>query len=416
MKIIFVHGTGVRQPAFAATFKTVQMNVAQFLPTASVVPCYWGDFGSNIGKGLSVPLYDQSKSIGQDTPESEGLARWALLYDDPLIELRLLASKASGPTTFAGFGETPAATMRKALTRLRTEIDLGKWPAASGELSSSAVNAVEAVRTFQELETAAAEGVKLAKSGDQGLDSVRLLVARAVTAGWTLEQMKSGAPSVSAPVRDAMQQSAFEILGGGSIQTKGLVAGIVGVLTKPLLTLLSATVGDPAMQTLAWGGRAYRHTIANAATPGVGDILLYQARGEKIRSVIASAIEEAGDSPVLLLAHSLGGIACIDLLIASAQVKVKGVVTVGSQAPFLYEIGALTQLEAPAELPTHMPRWLNIFDRDDLLSFKAEPIMKGGVSDSEIRSHQPFPAAHSAYWSNPQVWERIEKFVQSLKS
>lgn len=417
MKIIFVHGTGVRQPAFAATFKTVQMNVAQFLPTASVVPCYWGDLGSNIGKGLSVPLYDQSKSIGQDEKEFDAPERWAFLYEDPLIELRLLATQDISEDSL---GEASAPTIRGALTVLRKEIDAGVWPGVELSSSSSAVLAIEAIEAFDELDAAIDAGACLESSGAQGLDPVRLLVARAVTAGWIVEEMKADVPSIPATVRDKVLGQAFELLGGNSEQAKGLIGDFIAVLTKPLQALLQTIVIDPLWQGAAAGGRAYRHTIAQGATPGVGDILLYQARGERIRAFIAEAIDAAsinGEEPVILLAHSLGGIACIDLLIATHQPSVKGVITVGSQAPFLYEIGALTQLEAPEELPSHMAPWLNIYDQDDMLSFKALPIMKGGngISDSEIRSYQPFPAAHSAYWSNPPVWEQIKAFVESVR-
>jgi hypothetical protein len=319
---------------------------------------------------------------------------------------------------FAGFNVTPAAAMRDELARLRVEIDRGNWPPAGSAPSSSAVLALEAIRTFNEFDIAIETGVELMDPVSKERGPVRLLVARAIVAGWIAEEMKSGAPSVPAAERDEMQRLACELLSGAK-QAKGLAGDIVGLLTKPLAALLRVTLLDPLWQGAAAGGRAYRHTIAQGATPAVGDILLYQARGEKIRALIASAIDDASkedDAPVLLLAHSLGGIACIDLLIATAQLNVKGIITVGSQAPFLYEIGALTELEAPAELPSHMPAWLNIFDRDDLLSFKAVPIMKGGngVEDSEIRSHQPFPAAHGAYWSNPPVWERIKAFVESI--
>ena len=48
-----------------------------------------------------------------------------------------------------------------------------------------------------------------------------------------------------------------------------------------------------------------------------GDILLYQARGEHIRTFIRDCIMDARqtDSNIVLLAHSLGGIASLDLLV-----------------------------------------------------------------------------------------------------
>jgi len=420
VKIVFVHGTGVRQPAFDVTFKVVEMNVEHFIPDVQVLPCYWGDVGSSIGSGLSVPLYDQTKSIGGEGPDRDELAGWALLYEDPLIELRLLAEKAATEQIVGGFGKPPSyAIMRAALRTLRTAIDTGCWPCVASNVRSHAVLALEAIGQFDGLDAAIEAAVKLAPRGDQGLDPARTLVARAITAGWVREELKATVPPVPAAVRDAMQQSAFEILGGGQIQTMGLAGDLVGLLFKPLKNLVRATTVDPLMQAAAWGGRTYRRSIVDGATPGVGDILLYQARGEKIRAEIARSIEEASNgnhSPVVLLAHSLGGIACIDLLIASMQPSVKGVITVGSQAPFLYEIGALSQLEPSAELPLHMPPWLNIYDRDDLLSFKALPVMKGGndLTDIEVRSHQPFPVSHSAYWQQPKVWEEVRAFIRSV--
>jgi hypothetical protein len=108
----------------------------------------------------------------------------------------------------------------------------------------------------------------------------------------------------------------------------------------------------------------------------------------------------------------------MDLLIAASRPAVKGVITVGSQAPYLYEIGALSQLEFGTPLPGHVPPWLNIYDRDDLLSFVAAKVMKGGsgVEDIEIRSGQPFPASHAAYWRQPEVWKAVSSFIHSVSA
>jgi hypothetical protein len=416
MKILFVHGTGVRQPAFDATFEAVRMNMARFLPTAFVAPCYWGHLGSDLGKGLSVPLYDQSKSVVAAEKENDAPERWALLYDDPLIELRLLASRSAAKPVLT-FTATPVSILRDSLAALGQKIDAEAWPDVQLSRRASALSAFEAVSSFTGLDAAINAGVTLEPA--QGLDTLRLIVARALTSGWILEQMDAGFPAVPANERDRMVVAAFEMLGGSRTQTKGLVGDFLKILAKPLTALLSAVVVDPLWHAAASGGRAYRRSIAQSATPGVGDILLYQARGEKIRAFIAQTIEDESKStgePMVLLAHSLGGIACIDLLVASAQPNIRGVITVGSQAPFLYEIGALTQLELPSKLPSHVPPWLNIYDQDDLLSFKALPIMEGGsgITDREVRSYQPFPAAHGAYWNNVLVWEEIKSFLEAV--
>jgi hypothetical protein len=82
-------------------------------------------------------------------------------------------------------------------------------------------------------------------------------------------------------------------------------------------------------------------------------------------------------------------------------------VTAGSQGPFLYESGSLPSLEHPAPLPPHVPAWLNLYDSRDLLGYLGAELFPGRVTDVPVDSGQPFPAAHSAYWTNPAVYRHI---------
>src|SRR4029079_14174247 len=130
-----------------------------------------------------------------------------------------------------------------------------------------------------------------------------------------------------------------------------------------------------------------------------------------IRDYIRAKIE-AVPGDVYLLAHSLGGIACVDLLAQEPIDRVKGLVTAGSQAPYLHEIGALVSLEpGTQDLPPHFPPWLNLYDPYDFLSYAAAPVFgrRAGdrVRDHRFESGQPFPQSHSAYWTNPETWMAI---------
>lgn len=109
----------------------------------------------------------------------------------------------------------------------------------------------------------------------------------------------------------------------------------------------------------------------------------------------------------MLLGHSLGGIIALDTLISSPPAGVELLVTVGSQGPFLYETGALPSLAHPDALPGHVPPWLNLYDRRDLLGYAAEPLFPGRATDIPTDSRQPFPVAHSAYWSDRAVYRAI---------
>ena len=115
--------------------------------------------------------------------------------------------------------------------------------------------------------------------------------------------------------------------------------------------------------------------------------------------------------PVTLLTHSLGGIACVDLLASTPQAKVTGLITVGSQAPFLYEIDCLPCVRWGQKLPSGFPKWLNIYDERDLLSYIGEGVFPGQVQDFKVDNGQPFPESHSAYWTNRMVWKKIAEFL-----
>ena len=80
--------------------------------------------------------------------------------------------------------------------------------------------------------------------------------------------------------------------------------------------------------------------------------------------------------------HSLGGVACVDLLVEAALPQVELLVTVGSQAPFFYEIDALQSLRFGVPLPEHFPRWLNVYDLRDFLSYVAAGVFAGAPAGS----------------------------------
>jgi hypothetical protein len=151
--------------------------------------------------------------------------------------------------------------------------------------------------------------------------------------------------------------------------------------------------------------------VQQVATLAIGDVLLYQSRGGAIRDFIRCKILEA-EPPVTVVAHSLGGVACVDLLAGSERLHVEHLITVGSQSSLLYEMGLLTALPFGMALPNHFPPWLNVYDRNDFLSFFAAPLL-GDVRDWEVWSGEPFPDSHSAYFGNEKVWQAIRQFVLS---
>ena len=90
---------------------------------------------------------------------------------------------------------------------------------------------------------------------------------------------------------------------------------------------------------------------------------------------------------------------------------VSKLITAGSQSPFLHELGALASLHPGDSLPERFPPWLNFYDQNDFLSYIAKPFWPG-VIDHEVRSGQPFPDAHGAYFGSEDVWTKIREFMQ----
>ena len=244
----------------------------------------------------------------------------------------------------------------------------------------------------------------------------------------------------SAPYRDALQSAPETLDPYRAAISRAIVATAIhqcnqeerfaaiatdAQLRDAIVVMLSNQLGPADMSIGGWMARQLfglaqrmgamnhvqrrRGAITDAAYPGAGDVLLYQARGEAIRDFIRDTVKQhaLGGDPIVLLAHSLGGIACVDLLVQEHLPEVKLLVTVGSQAPFLYEIGALYSLQYGEPLPPQFPSWLNIYDLRDFLSYIGAAVFPDRVQDVLVDSKQPFPQAHSAYWTNQATWKAI---------
>jgi len=131
--------------------------------------------------------------------------------------------------------------------------------------------------------------------------------------------------------------------------------------------------------------------------------------GQEIRKLIRKRIDSI-TGKVFVLSHSLGGIACFELMVEGPPPNVSGLITVGSQSPLLYEFDALQTLKRGDELPTTFPRWLNLYDENDLLSYCANRVF-GREVDHRVDSVLPPLEAHSAYWKLDETWLAIREFV-----
>ncbi len=385
--VVFVHGTGVRQPAFGVLFERVRQQLCLHWSNVEMVPCYWGaEAGARLNMaGASIPTYDSARAVIDEEDEH---AVWRLLYDDPLFELGLLADASHGAIGLGDdAGEELGERLRDfllgaelALLLERAHLTGQMEPARRAILESSELGVVlsRAHEPLAELRTAiaralVAEMLSLQRTGDVGADA---------TPVW----------SIDGELRDRVVRLIVEKLGGSDRSIGGWIGGKLARLGARWATSK---------------GRRERGAISDAAYPVAGDVVLYQSRGELIRSCIRTTIE-AARSPVVVLAHSLGGIACVEMLAERNLPQVRLLLTAGSQAPFLYEIDALGSLRLGTPLPEHFPRWLNVYDLSDFLSYVAAPVFGNGkVRDVRLDSGEPFPSSHSAYWTNPRLWNAV---------
>ncbi|MFB0631449.1 hypothetical protein [Streptomyces sp. AB3(2024)] len=454
MRFLFVHGTGVRRERHDALFALVREGLTARFPGTAVESCFWGErFGASLGAGgRSVPGLRTGRDGAEDADAAE-VAEWGLLLADPLCELRVLAeagwdtARAAGgsggpeddddPFAMPGIRAAGARVLER-LDRLdRLErLDLSHRADAPGRSAGSpgdpgagapadpdgtaapgAAGADEltsllhgtglapgfraALETVARSEEAARAGERA--TAEPEARELATALARAVTAAALAAAAAGADADCTAAERDRLVELLTARLGGDARVPGARAAAVLGrlamrVTTQPLLN-------------------ARRGALTVGATPALGDILRYQARGAGLRSFLHERIT-AVPGPTVLIGHSLGGIALVDLLALEAATggPVPGaelLVTVGSQAPYLHELGALTALAPGSALPYGFPRWLNVYDRQDVLSYLAAPVFPGDprVTDHEVSSRQPFPASHSAYWKQRSLYERIEQAV-----
>ena len=237
------------------------------------------------------------------------------------------------------------AALRTALRRFSPSSALDGLLATTGIVTrfAEACGDVAAAEPLEHLIAAAA----------QSPDLVRSAVARAVVAQALASRQSDGGYSramVDADLRDSVV-ARLSIELSGATPDRGTV------------DLLKQGMGWLVSQGATWYLRRDASVATHVAFPFSGDVMRYQRDGGPIRDFVRPQIA-ACQPPVILLAHSLGGVICFDLLnLHDLSGQVSGKITVGSQAPLLYELDVLAGRRFGEPLPAHFPRWLNCYSK-----------------------------------------------------
>ncbi len=381
--ILFVHGTGVRLKDYTRRLDNARKVAAASGIEDNLIECAWGDPLGIQFNGDSLPGPQDPNKLQQ---EKEDFARWNWLFDDPLFELDKLTirDKSVAPRSVPMPGVQPEwerlwdeIAAYQPSDELRLLLQRGGLAEYWQDSWSRIVHISPVAREAFE-----ASSHELAEASHA--------LARAAIAQLYVNAVEAGVPGPSRALRDSLFD---RLMVDWKQEVYGLSAFFANIFKRAFTNVL----------------RQHRDRFSDAIAMPIGDILLYQSRGQEVREFIRRKIEGA-NPPVRIVAHSLGGIACVDLLALPNPPQVTHLVTAGSQAPFLYEMGALFALKPPQPLPIGFPPWLNLYDRNDFLSYIANRLWPK-VIDVEIESGQPFPDSHSAYFGNEATWLEIGKFI-----
>ncbi|MFI6373434.1 hypothetical protein [Streptomyces sp. NPDC050546] len=390
--VLFVHGTGVRKASFDSTLDTISRSLLERRPDLTVHGCFWGRrYGSSLyAKGASVPVADGARGAGPSgVPEDLDVLLWERLQDDALFELGLLALTDPPDPRGGGFhpGRAPAGrALRSRHDRFATSEEVGRLfgeAGLSGQFAD-ACRTVAASEAFGDLE-------------DSGVAAVDVwpAVVRATVAEALRRAEREDAPALRV-VHDREHRDAFvrKLVQATDDEYRGVVGGWAKQRVGAFL----------ANRATSYMSRR-RGAFTGSASLVAGDILLYQRDGAAIRRYVADRISVL-EPPVTVIAHSLGGIICLDLLATTGRSDVR-LVTVGTAAPLFWELDALWGLRAGAPLPDGFPEWVNVYDQRDFLAYVGAPVFGERVRDVRVDNDLPFPGCHGAYWFNEQCRETI---------
>jgi pimeloyl-ACP methyl ester carboxylesterase len=146
----------------------------------------------------------------------------------------------------------------------------------------------------------------------------------------------------------------------------------------------------------------------------------------KIVEIVLSALSGAADSikknpenpdnKLIVIAHSFGGEIVYDILTYYApDLSVDWFITVGSQVGLFEEMKLykVSSSGIPADprngkvsKPRNVGRWLNVFDTNDVLSYRASPVFDGAEDFLFETGYSTFQA-HGGYFMRPSFYLRL---------
>lgn len=412
-RILFVHGTGVRQESHDKTLASIRKHLVPH--GFEVVGCPWGaKYG--VRKDLLQVMLPPNSTRALEG-QSEGLSDlWSMLLEDPFFELRIAEVALRNPEppasdlknqtayTLGNIGQRSVGqNLNTAMQSLQGQLGIENTIIQAYKLDPSLW--ASAARRARE-EPVVQEVLKLVTPQDAS--AVAHMVARCMLACY-LQSLPSETRS-DCPL--CVPESAKQA-------TEDLALVLLPAASRGMREWLQKKALELATQLM----RSKRKQLMDFSTLFIGDVFTNIHHKQSIREMIHDAIEESPEN-LVIIAHSLGAMIVFDLCLEKQYPHLKLLVTVGAQVPYFYAMEALDHLRpdydkgAPpgsAQPPASFVQWLNVYNPNDFLSFPATGVFKWpGILEDQVCDRQvPFPMSHGDYFENPTFYDLV---LQALKN
>jgi hypothetical protein len=262
--------------------------------------------------------------------------------------------------------------------------------------------------------------------------------ARAVARSYLVaEDYVAANPDPPSWLANADDENFSDLLNHYVYKDEGETFGAGGLRDK-LKEGLSRLAGAVPAAGSALLDRLGRKKLNTTVTRFAGDIFVYLDRrgkpapgtpGPIVKTVLdslhrAKAKLTEEDNRLIVIAHSFGGEIVYDILTTfDRELAVDCLVTVGSQVGLFEEMKLY--LASKADIPPHYPdgrvprppnlkRWLNVFDPNDILSYRIGPIFDQ-TEDYRYDTGYSTLQAHGGYFLRPSFYVRLAKRLQAAK-
>jgi len=211
-----------------------------------------------------------------------------------------------------------------------------------------------------------------------------------------------------------------------TIETRSIVGSIRDTVTR-VVGAIDNLLGSVTSEALGALNQAVRGALSTATALSFGDIVAYRDtdNGAAIRKRVLDRAHAGGidtSKPIVVLAHSLGGLVVLDLLM-KGELAAKRLVTFGSQPAMFHVLKQLGIIDSyspghSSRVPASIQSWINLWHPMDPLAFVASPVfaLSNGNAPKDVQIDTALSMIvgdklwmHSAYWESNELVDAVLK-------